>query len=253
MSPTAPPAIIPGVKPMTVISPETRVTVEEMEQRVVRTREKHGPLLQHYHQVWYESDHTWVYTQFLGVGIMKSPTDLWAYQDLMSMVKPKTVIETGTYQGGTALWFAFLMDMLQIEGGQVITIDFEDRRKCSHPRILFLGGDSTDPVLAEAVREQIQHPLLVSLDADHSAAHVRQELELYAPLCRLGDWLVVEDTNISWVGEGGDRGARGGLEDYLRAHPGEFRQDILSERYLLSMNPGGWLERIAECPHGSQP
>jgi cephalosporin hydroxylase len=122
-------------------------------------------------------------------------------------------------------------------------------------------------------------------------------LELYAPLCKVGDWLVVEDTNIGWTdgkehtvtfkGDLGkctcgaqfmsflddakdtvhpylwkqatarltkvkcphdknDMGARGGLIEYMDKHPGEWRQDILSERYLLTMNPGGWLQRVGE-------
>jgi cephalosporin hydroxylase len=244
------PAITPGVKPLTIVSNVTEISVEAMAQRVLETRERHGELLQQYHEAWYNAEHTWHYTHFLGVGLMKCPNDLWVYQDLLTNNRPKTVIETGTYLGGSALYFAYLMDMLQIEGGRVFTIDFEDRRRCDHPRITFLGGDSTDPFIAEAIAEQIEYPLLVSLDADHSAAHVYKELTLYAPLVKPGDWLVVEDTNIAWGGPDGDRGARGGLEDYVREHEGEFRQDILSERYLLSMNPGGWLQRVAECAHG---
>ncbi len=91
---------------------------------------------------------------------------------------------------------------------------------------------------------------MISLDADHSADHVRRELELYAPLCRVGEYLVVEDTNISWSGPDGDRGAAGGVQDYMDAHPGEFVQDILCERWLTTMHPGGWLRRVAACGHG---
>lgn len=253
------PSIQPAVKPLTALS-QGHITVDEMAQRVEATRAKHGQLLQKYHEVWYESGHTWVYTHFLGVGMMKSPNDLWAYHDIMVQRRPKTIIECGTYQGGSALWFAFLMDMLGIDG-KVLTIDIEDNRQCSHPRITFLAGDSTNAALAEAVIAEVEYPLLVVLDSDHSEAHVRKELDLYAPACKVGDWLVVEDTNIGWTDTkiqteagvesvGGDRGARGGLEDYLRAHPGEFRQDVLSERWLLTMHPGGFLQRMAECSHG---
>ena len=108
-------------------------------------------------------------------------------------------------------------------------------------RIDFYTGSSVDPGLAALLLEQVQHPLLVVLDSDHAAAHVAPELDLYAPACQVGDRLVVEDTNVAWPH---DRGARGALEEYLIAHPNEWRHDVLCERWLLSMHPGGWLERV---------
>ncbi len=177
--------------------------------------------------------------------MMKSPNDLWAYHELIVKHRPRVVIETGTYAGGSALWFAFLMDILAIPG-RVITVDFEDRRQCSHPKIAFLAGDSRDPELAAAIAEDLPDaPRLISLDADHTADHVYRELCLYAPMARLGDYVVVEDTNVAWRDETNcELGARGGLERYLREHPGEFRQDLLCERFLMSCHPGGWLQRV---------
>ncbi len=281
--------VIDGVKPATIVQ-LGEVSIEHLEGELRRTQEQHGRLLADYHKVWYEASFTWPYTHFLGIGMMKCPNDLWAYQALMTKHKPKTIIETGTYAGASALWFAFLMDMLRIEGGRVFTVDFEDHRtdpRIQHPRITFLAGNSVDPTLVEAIKREVDGPVLVCLDSDHSAKHVREELELYAPICKVGDWLVVEDTNIGWsdgkdhtvtfkgdLGKctcgmqfmlmtemrGGEKikcphdkndlGARGGLIEYMDQHPEEWRQDILSERYLLTMNPGGWLQRVGECAHG---
>jgi cephalosporin hydroxylase len=244
-------------QPLTVVDDATHCPVEVLAERLQKSREVNAELLQRYHDLWYESGHTWHYTHFLGVGLMKCPNDLWIYQDILSKLRPTAIVETGTYQGGSALWFAFLMDMLRIAHGRVWTVDIKDYRKTwfvEHPRITYLHGNSADPTLADAIREQldaIEGPRLFVLDSDHSAEHVYNELTLYAPMARIGDWVVVEDTNISWrASDGsGDAGARGGLQRYADKHPAEFVQDLLSERYLLTMNPGGWLFRAKECRH----
>jgi len=288
-------AKVPGISPMTVVEDGAKTTVEELVRRVLKTRADHADLIQQYHEVFYNAPHTWQYTHFLGVGTMKTPNDLWMYQAILTNLRPTSVIETGTYAGGSALWYAYLMDMLGIKQGKVFTVDFEDHRKAlhvQHPRITFLAGDSVNPNLVAAIKDDMPAgPVLVSLDSDHAEAHVRQELELYAPLVPVGSWLVCEDTNIGWAdaaheitfdgrnaacscgavfllsdelhnkvpsgrirdgmqtfrcpNDKSDRGARGGLQDYLEAHPGEWRQDIMAERYLLTMHPGGWLQRMA--------
>lgn len=253
---TAPPQKTPGVQPLTIVEKDAHVTIEEMTHRVEKTRAEHGELLQRYHEVWYEAPHTWHMLHFLGVGVMKCPNDLWMLQELLTLNRPRAIIETGTYQGGSALWLAFLQEMLGIDG-RVFTVDFEDHRRCTHPRVTFYGANSIDAEFVQELGRDVVHweeehgavgaPRMVILDSDHSAAHVQSELELYAPFVNVGDYLIVEDTNIAWQT---DRGARGGLEDYLSAHPNEFRQDLLCERWLLSMHPGGWLQRMAVCTHG---
>lgn len=279
-------------QPLTVVDDETACPIEVLIERVKDTRTKHADILQKYHDIWYECGHTWHYTHFLGVGLMKCPNDLWIYQDLIWRIKPTTIVETGTYTGGSALWFAFLLDMARIKDGRVLTVDIKDYRKSAdvlHPKITYLEGNSASPEIAGAIERSLPKDgrRLFVLDSDHSAEHVRMELELYAPMARPGDYVVVEDTNISWADSshvvksypsawssmscyqcscgytwpmrqkdtptcpksGGDRGARGGVEDYLMAHQGEFVQDVLCERYALSMNPGGWLQRVRACDH----
>lgn len=218
---------------------------EEMRARIRKTQTDYGDICQQFHRVFYESDHTWTWTTFLGQSVLKPPTDLWVYQEILANHRPVTVLETGTAYGGSALWFAFLMDMLGIEGGRVLTCDLDRRMQFTHPRITFFQGDSTDPGLAAEMLAEATHPLLVTLDADHAEAHVAKELALYAPAVQPGEWLIVEDTNIAW--EGFNRGARGAVQDFLDAHPDEWLQEVLCERYLITHAPGGWLRRVKEC------
>lgn len=195
-----------------------------------------------FHDLWYRAPHTWGFTSFLTIGVMKCPFDLWVYQMLMAEERPQTVIETGTSIGGSALWFACLMDLLQIEGGRVFTVDIVDELEATHPRVTYLLGDSKDPALAARIWEQTPGPpYLVSLDSSHTYAHVREELEIWGARVPVGSRLVVEDTNIYWKSDGG---AMQAMREYLQAHPGEWEQDLLCERYLLTMHPGGWLKRV---------
>src|SRR5258708_3543139 len=58
---------------------------------------------------------------WFGHGLLKSPLDLWMYQELLVRTRPDLVVEAGTYLGGSALFFATLFDLLG--QGEVITID----------------------------------------------------------------------------------------------------------------------------------
>jgi cephalosporin hydroxylase len=109
----------------------------------------------------------------------------WVYQELLYEVRPHLVIETGTYAGGSALYLAHVLDILG--QGTVVTIDIEQRLRPTHPRITYVHGSRSDPAVAAAM--QREHPadrVAVILDADHTEAHVRQELALFAPRVNVG-------------------------------------------------------------------
>ena len=64
----------------------------------------------------------WKRQHYRGVRILKVPTDLWNYQEIFTERRIEWVLETGTLHGGSALFFA---DLLELAGapGKVITID----------------------------------------------------------------------------------------------------------------------------------
>jgi cephalosporin hydroxylase len=45
----------------------------------------------------------------MGVTTLKSPSDMWNYQEVLVALKPSLVVEFGTRFGGSALFFAAVM------------------------------------------------------------------------------------------------------------------------------------------------
>jgi len=175
---------------------------------------------------------------------IKCPLDLWLYQELLVRTHPAMVIETGTCFGGSALYMANILE--QIGQGRVITIDIEivpDRPE--HPRLSYLTGSSTDPQIIAQVHDAVgSERAMVVLDSDHSAAHVYQEILAYSPLVQVGDYLIVEDTNVNGHPVAADFGP-GPMEavDKFLSGNNEFVIDERCERFLMTLNPRGYLRR----------
>jgi cephalosporin hydroxylase len=180
-----------------------------------------------------------------GFPCQQFPSDLWRYAEIVHELCPPWVLECGTAGGGTAL---FLADACQAAGaGHVISVDNDPRTPdITHPRLTLLKGDTTDEgsTLARVLHLTGTWPGssvppgdrgLVLLDADHSAAHVLAELELYAPLAA---YLICEDTLMEHL-PGYGWGPHQALEKWLPQHP-EFTPD---PEPVPSNHPGGWLRR----------
>ncbi len=209
-------------------------------------------LVDDFHRLYYGSEEQaglrTYFVSWLGYPMFKCPLDLWIYQELISAQKPDLIIETGTYRGGSALYLATLCDLLG--SGRVITIDIDascaaDRPQ--HPRIEYLVGSSVDPAIVAYVGQAAREApnTLVILDADHRQPHVAEELGLYSRFVPPSGYLIVEDTNI------------GGHPAYEQFGPGpweavqqflsertDFEVDDTCERFLLTMNPRGYLRRV---------
>ncbi len=61
----------------------------------------------------------------MGVPMMKLPLDLWIYQEILHETRPDLIIETGTNDGGSALYLASVCDLLGT--GKVLSIDVTER------------------------------------------------------------------------------------------------------------------------------
>lgn len=186
------------------------------------------------------------HTTWLGVPIWQNILDLWTIQETIVELRPALLIETGTNRGGSALFYAHLMDLL--DTGRVLTIDVERLHNLDHPRIEFLQGSSTDPAIVERVKAaaaEADGPVMVILDADHAQAHVAAELELFAPLVTPGSLLLSQDGVIDQLAMFADSrpGPLPANREFLAAHP-EFEHDFeRNNRFLVTQHPLGWLRR----------
>src|SRR5580692_4395667 len=108
-----------------------------------------------YH-LWYYRNLIWDTTSWLGVKTLKSPSDMWNYQEILYSLKPSLVIEFGTRYGGSALFFAAVMRQIgrrfrllsvDIDGE---TVSEQTRRD---PDIELLTVSSLDPRVGERIAD----------------------------------------------------------------------------------------------------
>jgi cephalosporin hydroxylase len=225
---------------------------------------------------------------WLGRPIIQYPQDVVAMQELIWRVKPDLIIETGIAHGGSLILNASMLALLDYaeasEAGnhldpskprrRVLGIDIDIRAHNlaaikAHPmsnRIEMLQGSSIQPEIVAQVwkRAASFSRILVSLDSNHTHAHVLSELNAYAPLVSMRSYCVVFDTIVedlpgdmfpdrSWSRGNNPKTA---VWEYLRAvaeekrvgadgTPLAFEVDrALEAKLLITVAPDGYLKRV---------
>ena len=207
--------------------------------------------------------------------IIQYPQDIVAMQELIWEVKPDLIIETGIAHGGSLIFSASILALLDmceaIEAGEtmnpaqstrkVVGIDINIRAHNrtaieAHPmasRIEMIEGSSIDADIFAKVQEAAKgyERVLVCLDSNHTHEHVRAELDLYAPLTSVGSYCVVFDTLIEDMPEdeypdrpwGRGNNPKTAVWDYLEAHS-EFEIDkSIPAKLLITVAHDGFLRR----------
>lgn len=179
---------------------------------------------------------------YVTTDVLKLAEDLDRYASVIADDAPDLVIECGTRHGGSALFFA-------AQGPEVITVDISPLNFGTDPRVMQVVGDSASPEIAGRVAELARgRRVMVSLDSDHSAAHVAAEIRLYGPLVSPGCHLVVEDGLIAWFsaemraahGNHGEGSPLDAIGELLDGNP-EWERDVTTERmHPVSLYPAGW-------------
>jgi O-methyltransferase len=213
-----------------------------------------SPAVREFGALYYRDfEQTWGNTQWMGVRVLKLPLDLWIFQEIIYETAPELLIETGSASGGSALFYANLFDVLG--QGEVLTIDRDasqlHERVRDHGRISFLEGDSTDLTIVSRARDSARDKrTMVVLDSDHSAAHVRRELDAYAPLVSNECYLIVEDTNASEMQPSMHDGPGEAVAAWL-AGRSDFETDRSREKFMFTFQPRGYLRRVSDSARGA--
>ncbi len=199
-----------------------------------------------FHSVYYRTaiQNTWYH----GIQILKCPLDLWVYQEILTETPVDLIIETGTHHGGSALYLAHICDRL--DRGRIISVDINDNPdRPVHPRIEYRIDSSTSAETFQAVQEVQEaasgwQRTMFIFDSDHSREHVLREMLLYADLVTPGSYMIVEDGNINghpvYVDFG--PGPQEAIEEFLPQR-NDFTIDKSREKFLITMNPNGYLRR----------
>jgi cephalosporin hydroxylase len=208
----------------------------------------------------YSYNFTW-----LGRPVIQLPQDLMAMQEIIWKTRPDLIIETGIAHGGSLIFHASMLELLG-GNGLVLGIDIDIRSHNrveieSHPlarRIAMIEGSSVDEKIAAQVRDVAhgRQRVLVVLDSNHTHEHVLQELQLYSPLVRPGNYLVVLDTVIEdmpadafpdrpW-GKGNN--PKTAVHEFLKTNRRfEIDRDI-DAKLLITVAPDGYLKCIGDQP-----
>jgi len=168
------------------------------------------------------------------LGMHKFKEDVLRYTEIIQATKPEFIIETGSDTGDSALWFS--------QFAPVVSVDIGHEFSHTEGKITWIAGDSTSSSVFSQVKKMAQGKrVLVSLDSDHSYAHVAAEMVLYSTLVKSGDYMVVEDGIIKqWWGIPGPLEA---ITEFLQDNPQWSLDTQIDDRYPIGTSPGGWLKK----------
>jgi len=214
--------------------------------------------------------------EWMGRPIIQYPQDIVAMQELIWSVKPDLIIETGIAHGGSLIFSASMLALLDLSDAlangstidpatsrrKVLGVDIDIRRHNraaieAHPmasRIQMIQGSSIAPEIVEQVKQAAKDydRILVCLDSNHTHDHVLAELEAYAPLTSVGSYCVVFDTVIDdmpadmfpdrpW---GPTNNPKTAVRKYLESNDQFVIDKLVEDKLQLTVAPSGYLKRV---------
>jgi len=212
----------------------------------------HNPIFSENYLKWYYDSNIWTTTTFMGINCFKSVSDMWNYQEILYSLRPSLVVEGGTANGGSTLYFSFILRSINTDS-KVISIDINHDNVAEQVKnekhIELLNCKFTDDKVISRIKKLrmvFQGPIFVILDDDHTKKNVLEEMEILRDILVKGDYLIVEDgiVNGNPVLPGWGEGPLEAIEDYFIRYPYDYTIDTAREhKFGFTFAPKGFLIR----------
>lgn len=203
---------------------------------------------------------------WFGRPIIQIPQDSMTFQEMIWEVRPDLIIETGIAHGGSLIFSASMLALLEkfglIVDPLVIGVDIDirehNRRAIeTHPAspwIRMFEGSSVSPSIVRQISRVAASKkcVMVFLDSSHTHEHVLAELRAYAHLVSVGSYLVVLDTGVedidpSAVAPGRlwckGNSPKSALAAFLNETDLFKRDSFYHEKAWITSTPGGIIRR----------
>jgi len=194
-----------------------------------------------------------------GMEMQQDPLDAFAIQDFLWAEQPDTMLEFGTWTGGSAVFFADIMTSYNPHA-HVITVDPErhynnDRNKFKATSSPYWGStirpitgypnhNKTRAKVMALLDEFNSSNIFLNEDSNHFAEVVFANLVAYQHLVRPCGWILIQDTKISRLE--GTPGPIAAQRAFRRKFPAyQVRRQY--EYFVYTQHAQGWLQKV---PHG---
>eukprot|EP00581_Thalassiosira_minuscula_P013883 CAMPEP_0183736142 /NCGR_PEP_ID=MMETSP0737-20130205/48602_1 /TAXON_ID=385413 /ORGANISM="Thalassiosira miniscula, Strain CCMP1093" /LENGTH=335 /DNA_ID=CAMNT_0025970075 /DNA_START=147 /DNA_END=1154 /DNA_ORIENTATION=- len=210
----------------------------------------------------FEADKLFLRSRWLGTLTSQDPLDAWMIQEILWDLRPELVIETGTFNGGGAVFYASIMRYYNPES-KVITID---PRSFQTPEAVYNGHYNTvpadclpfakemvtflqgypdhDETKAEVHRLMAQWnvtKVMLIEDSHHKYQMVLDNVNAYKDLVPKDGYILVQDTKMDRFQN--RAGPRKAVYDWLETNP-DFEMDRSYEQlFYYSQHVQGLLKR----------
>jgi cephalosporin hydroxylase len=188
---------------------------------------------------------------YRGRPALKCPFDIALYALLLWDIKPRTIIEVGSYGGGSALWLADHLRSYGIDG-HVYSIDLLPPSDLQDPMISFMEGDAEhlDAVLGDVFFDAIPRPLLVIEDSSHMRRTSLAVMQYMHRFMATGEMMIIEDGIVSDLGMASefDGGPARAVDEFLAFNGAQWQVDRKYCDFFgfnFTWNLNGYLRKIS--------